>query len=122
MVETGFGIGLITVVEAGRTLALATGQLRSKPSREYLAEFEQARWNLNRFAVGLSPRDVEVLDCPINWTDEEVRKFTKSDFGLFLPEVCSTAPEGLRLQAKIYPGMFWEEQNVPALVRNEDEG
>lgn len=112
------GIGLITVVEAGRTLALATGELRAKPSREHLEEFEQARWNLNRFAMGLSPRDVVISDCPVAWDDRYVRNFMKTDLGLFVPEVVSRAPEGLILQSKAYPLMFWQEQNVPALVRN----
>lgn len=69
MLETQSGIGLITVVEAGRTLALATGELKLKPNRKHLEEFEQARWNLNRFAMGLSPKDVAVTDCPVRWTD-----------------------------------------------------
>lgn len=120
MLETESGVGLITVVTAGRTLALATGELRSKPNREHLVEFEQARWNLNRIAMELGPRDVEVSYCPDTWTDDYIRKFTRSDLGLFLPEIVSTR-EGLSLQAKAYPDMMWEEQNVPALVRNEDE-
>lgn len=118
MLATESGVGLITVVEAGRTLALATGELRSKPSSEHLEEFEQARWNLNRFAMGLSERDVAVSDCPVTWTDGEIRKFTKSDLGLFLPEVASTAPEGLKLQSKAYPAMRWDEQGVPLSVEN----
>jgi|SRR3989344_2269639 len=121
MLEIESGVGLITIVTAGRTLALATADLNCKLNRTNLAEFQKAHWGLNRFAMGLSERDVAVDDCPVTWTDDEVRRFTRSDIGLFLPEVCSTAPEGLRLQAKAYPGMFWEEQNVPALVRNEDE-
>lgn len=118
MLETQSGIGWITVIEDGRTLALATGELRSKPSREHLAEFEQAIWNINRFAMGLSEKDVAVTDCP--WTDDEVRKFMRSDIGLFLPEVASTA-EGLSLLSKAYPAMRWDEQGVPSSVRNVDE-
>lgn len=118
--ETEFDIGLITVVEAGRTLALATRELRYRPNREHLEEFQQAHWNLNRFAMGLSPRDVAVDDCPRKWTDGEIRKFMRSDFGLFLPEVASTS-EGLSLLSKVYPAMMWDEQNVPALVSNVDK-
>ena len=123
MIETqpGTGIGLITVVEAGRTLALATGELRTKPSRERLKEFEKARWDFNRFAMGLSSRDVAVSDCPVTWSDSEIRKFSRSNLGLFLPEVVSTAPEGLSLQAKAYPAMRWNEQSVPGFVRNVDD-
>lgn len=38
--------------------------------------------------------------------------------GLFLPETVSTAPAGLKLQSKAYPAMRWDEQNVPASVKN----
>lgn len=70
--------------------------------------------------MGLSARDVAVSDCPQNWDDDYIRKLTRSDLGLFLPEVASTA-EGLSLQAKAYPKMKWEEQKVAESVRNVDE-
>lgn len=121
MLETQSGIGLITVVEAGRTLASATGQFVAQPNREHLKELEQARWNVNRFPMGLSERDVVVPDVPLTWDDKFVRRMVRSELGLYLPEVVSTAPEGLSLQAKAYPKMMWDEQRVPSSVRNVDE-
>lgn len=121
MLETQSGVGLITVVEAGRTLVLAAAALKHKPNRTSLAEFQKAHWDLNRHAMGLSKIDVAVDDCPENWTDGEIRRFTKTDLGLFLPKVVSTAPEGLVLLSKAYPAMRWVEQNVPSSVLNVDE-
>lgn len=121
-------------VIAGHTLALATAELRKSPaSPQRLWEFETALWDFNRYAMGVDQRDVVVADCP--WTKDQMEKFMglgvmgrlkrltgnlEPDFGLFLPQVASTAPEGLRLLDRVYPSMRWTAQNVPAFVKNED--
>lgn len=134
MLETESGIGNVTIVTAGHSLALATAELRKSPaSPQRLWEFQNAFWDLNRHAMGVSQRDVVVADCP--WTEGQIRQFMglgmmgrlkrlagklEPDFGLWLPEVASTAPEGLRLLDKAYPSMSWKAQGVADQVTNED--
>lgn len=136
MLETESGIGNVTIVTAGYTLALATAELRKTPASPQRSwEFQTALWNLNRHAMDVSQRDVVVGDCP--WTEGQMRQFMdlgvmgrlkrlagklelEPDFGLWLPEVASTAPEGLLLLDKAYPSMGWNRQGVADLVKNED--
>lgn len=135
MLETQPDIGTVTIVTAGHTLALATAELRKSPASPHRSwEFQTALWNLNRHAMGVSQRDVVVADCP--WTEDEMKQFRglgvtgslkrlagklEPDFGLWLPEVASTAPEGLALLSKVYPSMGWDGQkSVLPSVRNVD--
>ncbi len=118
------------IVTAGRSLALALVEYRAKPTNpERLWNFQEAHWNLNRFAMGLSPRDVKVLDCP--YTEAQMKKFMGAkrfsrvsypDFALFLPEVASTAPEGLRLLGKAYPKMGWDEADIAGVSNINRKG
>lgn len=116
-----------TVVTAGRSLALALAEYRSHPtSLERLWDFQEAHWKLNRFAMGLSERDIVISDIP--YTEKELRKFmglggfrkpAYPDSMLFLPEVCSTTPDGFLLLSKAYPEMRWDQQGVE-IVQNVD--
>lgn len=134
MLETDSGIGIVTIVTVGHSLALATAELRKSPASPQRSwEFQTALWDLNRHAMGVSQRDVVVGDCP--WSEDQMRQFMglgvvgrlkrltgrlEPDFGLWLPEVVSTAPEGLRLLDKAYSSMKWEAQGVASQVKNED--
>lgn len=117
-----------TIVTAGRSLALALAEYRSHPTNPgRLYDFQEAHWKLNGLAMGLSKRDIVISDVP--YTEKEMNKFMGAggfrkraypDFALFLPEVCSTAPEGLLLLSKAYPEMRWDQPAITG-VQNVDK-
>lgn len=128
MVNTEVRADVPTIVTAGRTLAVALVEYRSKPTNpECLWNFQEAHWGLNRFAMGLPKSDVVISNVP--YTEDQMKKFmgvsrfrkvSNPGFALFLPEVASTAPEGLLLLSKVYPQMKWELQVIEQ-VKNEDK-
>lgn len=92
------------MITVERTLELATAAYRAKPdSPEFLSEFNQAFWSARQQAMGVSQADLAVADCP--YSEADIRGFMKNDFGLFVPQIVSTAPEGLILLGKAFPRM-----------------
>ena len=112
MLEAKTDVVSPVVVNAWHTSELALLAYKKNPTNpERLYNFQEARWGLNRFAMGLSKADVAVDDCP--YSEDQIRQFmglggfrkvSNPDFALFLPQVASTA-EGLVLQGKAYPQM-----------------
>lgn len=120
MVSTEVKVDVPTIVIAGRTESLSLAEYRDKPtSPERLYNFQEAHWNVNRLAAGLPKSDVVVEDVP--YSEAQMRKFTRRDFGLFLPQVFSTDKEGLSLLGKVYPQMRWDIQPVIGEVTNLDQ-
>ena len=127
MVSVESKVDVPAIVTAGRTSALALAAYREdRTSPERFWNFQEAHWDLNRFAMGLPKSDVAVSDVP--WTKDKMglfmrkRRFGKAfypNFALFLPEIASTA-EGLKLLAKAYPQMGWSEQDING-VQNVDQ-
>lgn len=110
-----------TMITVERTLALATVAYRAKPdSLELLSEFNQAFWSARQQAMGVSQADLVVADCP--YSEADIRRFMKNDFGLFVPRIVSTAPEGLVLLGKAFPQMgslpFRERTGVLNIDKN----
>lgn len=114
-----------------RTLELVTAEYRAnRASPQLLAEFNQVFWEAKRQAMGLSQADLVVSEAP--YKEDDIRKFMKlgrrfgrvrkpADFALFIPQVVSTAPEGLILLGKGWPEMgSWTFQEGTS-VKNEDE-
>lgn len=116
-----------------RTLELVTAEYKKKPDdHSLLAEFNQQFWNESRERMGLSRADLVVKDCP--YSDDDIRKFMGlgrsfrksarlNDFGLYVPEVISTAPDGLVLLGKGYPllGSWAFEAGTSARNVDKDE-
>lgn len=102
-----------------RTLELAIANYRANPDDpSRLAEFNQAHWDSRRMAMGLSGSDLVVPQCP--YSEDDLRSFWQTDFGLFVPQVVSTAPEGLVLLGKADPRLgSWAFQEGTS-VRNVD--
>ncbi len=105
------------------TLELAKAAYRDQPdSPQYLSEFSQAFWNARRVAMGVSEVDLVVADCP--YSADGLRQFTDTNFGLFLPRIVSTAPEGLILLGKAFPRIKGSSNwafNEETSVSNVDE-
>src|SRR3989344_118988 len=94
-----------------RTLALVTAEFITHPySPELLAEFNQSFWNDRRQAMGLSQADLVVPQSP--YTEEDIRKYAPKEFGLYVPPVISTAPEGLDLLVKGWPLMINNRSSI----------
>lgn len=107
------------MVTVERTLELAKAAYRAKPdSPELLSEFNQAFWNARKLALGVSERDLVVVVCP--YKEADIRKFRK-DFGLFVPQIVSTAPEGLILLGKAFPRMISVAFQAGTGVSNIDQ-
>lgn len=127
MVNTETRIDAPAVVTAGRSLAIALAEYRAKPtSPERLWNFQEAHWNLNRFAMGLPKSDVIISTVP--YTEDQMREFmgfgrlrrkVNPDFALFLPEVAST-PEGLKFFGKVYPELTSSSFQEGTPVENKD--
>src|SRR3989344_2258372 len=89
-----------TLRTAERTLDLITIEYKADPINPVLlSEFNQAFWNAKRQVMGVSESDLVVTQC----SGGQSRKFFPNDIGLFLPQVVSTAPDGLVLLSKAFP-------------------
>lgn len=93
-----------TMITVEHTLELATAAYRAKPySPELLNEYNQSFWDVRRQRMKLSKADLVVADCP--YSEADIREFRRNDFGLFVPQIVSTAPEGLILLSEGFPQM-----------------
>lgn len=102
-----------------RTLELAIAHYRANPyDPSRLAEFYAAHWSFRRTAMGLSQRDLVVSDCL--YSEDDLRSWGATDFGLLVPQVVSTAPEGLILLGKADPTLDSRAFQEGTSVRNVD--
>lgn len=102
-----------------RTLGLLGAEYKKDPTNPILlSEFNQAFWNAKRQAMGVNESDLVVTQAP--YSEDQIRKFISNDFGLFLPQICETAPEGLVLLGKAFPEMGSSAFMVGTPVLNID--
>lgn len=93
-----------SIQTVGRTLELVAAEYKKDSSNpDLLGEFNQAFWDVQRQAMGVSTADLAVPDAP--YTQKQIEQFRKTDFGIFVPEIVSRAPEGLMLLGKAFPRM-----------------
>lgn len=108
------------IIALERTLQLAAEKYKENTdSPEYLSEFYQALWNLYRVNMGLSSKDVEVVSSTYTKQDlNDLRQLKVPELCFYLPQIVSTAPEGLVLLGKAFPFMLsWSLQENTS-VRN----
>lgn len=105
-------VPLFVTITAEHTLELATAAYKAHPDNpERLSDFNQAFWYAARIRMGVAQSDLVVGQCPYN--EHQIRQFMgfgrrlgrssrPTDFGLFVPQIVSTAPEGLILLGRAY--------------------
>lgn len=109
------------MITVERTLEMAKVAYKAKPyNTELLTEFNQAFWLSRQQKMGVSRADLVVADCP--YREADIRRFMNNDSGLFVPQIVSTAPEGLILLGKGFPQMgnlaFQEGTSVSNIDKN----
>lgn len=103
MIETELPTAF-TVIIAERTLGLVAAAYQAQPdSPLLLSEFNQVFWSVKKNVMGVSGADLVVADCP--YSADGIRGFMWHDCGLFVPQILSTAPEGLILLGRAFPRM-----------------
>lgn len=105
---------MATVVTPERTLEAVKKEYIKNPfSPEYTSEFDQAFFYARKRQMRLSCADLVVPQCP--YTEVQLRSFMEPDGDLdefiypdgvlYVPEIISTAPEGIKILRRGWPEM-----------------
>src|SRR5689334_20625898 len=105
-----------------RTLIFAVGALQTDPNSPVaLTEFNQAFWNASRNAMSLNSSDLVVSPSP--YAESEIAQHRiEGDLPLYLPQVVSTAPDGLVLLGKAFAELNSGHFRQGTAVLNVDTG